>query len=405
MALPSEGAARGPGPVCGAPTTLITNRSPRAVRRPLTVAPSTVTCTCCALELSGIRCGRAGLVATDADQLTEEQIAEFKEAFSLFDKDGDGTITTKELGTVMRSLGQNPTEAELQDMINEVDADVSARVAQNWFKHFHSSNFDVKGQSCSGQAATGTQAPQTIEKPGLILNMLMLWYGGTGRHYSLRAFTAGQMYQFGSLLPTADETSKKLRGISGSGYLDNHRIMSIISGHRARRDARSHVLVHEFMSIYYALAGWSGNRERRDERTKRKREKERIPGERRPADGPYRPAAVFLFVIASLRRHPAGSPLVTAPTAKPRGSLTVRLTDGYLRPGRCHARIFLRRFEKGYVPARVVGRCAETGRGPRADRLGTDSRLFYIGRLSLAARTSRAAPPRGVSCGARGRPP
>ena len=42
-----------------------------------------------------------------ADQLTEEQIAEFKEAFSLFDKDGDGTITTKELGTVMRSLGQN----------------------------------------------------------------------------------------------------------------------------------------------------------------------------------------------------------------------------------------------------------------------------------------------------------
>ncbi|AEC09933.1 EF-hand domain [Arabidopsis suecica] len=70
-----------------------------------------------------------------ADQLTDDQISEFKEAFSLFDKDGDGMlhppfpsiivgcITTKELGTVMRSLGQNPTEAELQDMINEVDAD------------------------------------------------------------------------------------------------------------------------------------------------------------------------------------------------------------------------------------------------------------------------------------------
>uniref|UniRef100_A0AAQ4P6G4 Calmodulin 2a (phosphorylase kinase, delta) n=1 Tax=Gasterosteus aculeatus aculeatus TaxID=481459 RepID=A0AAQ4P6G4_GASAC len=55
----------------------------------------------------------------------QEQRVAFKEAFSLFDKDGDGTITTKELGTVMRSLGQNPTEAELQDMINEVDADVT----------------------------------------------------------------------------------------------------------------------------------------------------------------------------------------------------------------------------------------------------------------------------------------
>merc|ERR1712122_474547 len=63
-----------------------------------------------------------------ADQLTEEQIAEFKEAFSLFDKDGDGTITTKELGTVMRSLGQTPTEAELHDMINEVDNDGSGTI-------------------------------------------------------------------------------------------------------------------------------------------------------------------------------------------------------------------------------------------------------------------------------------
>ncbi|XP_037676878.1 calmodulin-A-like, partial [Choloepus didactylus] len=52
-----------------------------------------------------------------------EQIAEFKEAFSLFNKDGDGTITTKGLGTVLRSLCGNPAGAELQDVINEMDAD------------------------------------------------------------------------------------------------------------------------------------------------------------------------------------------------------------------------------------------------------------------------------------------
>ena len=48
---------------------------------------------------------------------------EFKEAFELFDKDGDGRITCHELGIVMRSLGQQPTESELIDMVNEIDED------------------------------------------------------------------------------------------------------------------------------------------------------------------------------------------------------------------------------------------------------------------------------------------
>lgn len=69
-------------------------------------------------------CRREAWNATNqADQLTEQQISAFKEAFSLFDKDSDGKITTKELGVVMRSLGQNPSESELSDMINEVDVD------------------------------------------------------------------------------------------------------------------------------------------------------------------------------------------------------------------------------------------------------------------------------------------
>ena len=50
-------------------------------------------------------------------------ITELREAFSLFDKDGDQTISASELGAVMKSLGQNPTQAELEDMINEVDTD------------------------------------------------------------------------------------------------------------------------------------------------------------------------------------------------------------------------------------------------------------------------------------------
>jgi Ca2+-binding protein (EF-Hand superfamily) len=59
---------------------------------------------------------------------TEDQKKEFKEAFSLFDTDKDGFITSKELGDLMKKLGLNPTEAELQDMINEIDYDGSGTI-------------------------------------------------------------------------------------------------------------------------------------------------------------------------------------------------------------------------------------------------------------------------------------
>ncbi|WAR25817.1 CALM-like protein [Mya arenaria] len=55
-------------------------------------------------------------------------VKEFREIFRLFDSDGDGTITTKELGTVMRSLGQNPSQEELRRMVKIVDADGNGEV-------------------------------------------------------------------------------------------------------------------------------------------------------------------------------------------------------------------------------------------------------------------------------------
>lgn len=62
------------------------------------------------------------------DQLSEDQINECRETFKMFDKDGDGTISAKELGIVMRQLGLNPTEDELLEMIQEVDEDGNGEI-------------------------------------------------------------------------------------------------------------------------------------------------------------------------------------------------------------------------------------------------------------------------------------
>ena len=60
-----------------------------------------------------------------ANNLTERQVAEFKKAFLLLDKDGDAAITRKELDTILRTFGENPTENELREMINEADCNGS----------------------------------------------------------------------------------------------------------------------------------------------------------------------------------------------------------------------------------------------------------------------------------------
>ncbi|CAA0836719.1 40S ribosomal protein S13-2 [Striga hermonthica] len=51
--------------------------------------------------------------------LSDDQVSSMKEAFTLFDTDGDGKIAPSELGILMRSLGGNPTQAQLKSIIAE----------------------------------------------------------------------------------------------------------------------------------------------------------------------------------------------------------------------------------------------------------------------------------------------
>lgn len=50
--------------------------------------------------------------------LNEEEISKYKKAFKLVDQDNDDKIEAKEFENVLISLGKNPTNAELQEIIN-----------------------------------------------------------------------------------------------------------------------------------------------------------------------------------------------------------------------------------------------------------------------------------------------
>lgn len=47
-------------------------------------------------------------------KLTDDEVLEYREAFTLFDKDEDGLVTVKDLGTVFRCLGRYPTQTEIR---------------------------------------------------------------------------------------------------------------------------------------------------------------------------------------------------------------------------------------------------------------------------------------------------
>ena len=65
-----------------------------------------------------------------ADTDTEEEI---REAFKVFDKDGNGFISAAELRHVMTNLGEKLSDEEVDEMIREADVDGDGQVNYDEF--------------------------------------------------------------------------------------------------------------------------------------------------------------------------------------------------------------------------------------------------------------------------------
>jgi Ca2+-binding EF-hand superfamily protein len=55
----------------------------------------------------------------------QAQIQEFKEAFNMIDQDRDGFISKEDLHDTLASLGKNPSDAYLEEMINEATGPIN----------------------------------------------------------------------------------------------------------------------------------------------------------------------------------------------------------------------------------------------------------------------------------------
>lgn len=113
---------------------------------------------------------------TDTINMTEEssilerysdaQIREMREAFRLFDKDGDGSISTDELGTVMRNLGQFPSSDELSTMIKEIDIDGDGTFSFEEFVQVMANIGGISEQSVEDEEEELRQAFRVFDKSG-----------------------------------------------------------------------------------------------------------------------------------------------------------------------------------------------------------------------------------------------
>lgn len=85
--------------------------------------------------------------------ISNEQIKELRDAFHAQDPHDTGKINSRQLGNILRSLGQLPTEAELYDLVDDIDEEGDGEIKFAEFEAMMIKRLEALNKDESLQAA------------------------------------------------------------------------------------------------------------------------------------------------------------------------------------------------------------------------------------------------------------
>lgn len=148
------------------------------------------------------------------------QKKELEAAFRLFDTSGDGNIEASELKGLLQSMGQNVSNAEVTQLLNEMDADNSGSVSLEEFLTVMASEVDENAE----------EAP-TIQK--LADDMFAILDADESGVVSFKEFRHElQKLPTGMSDEEIDELLQEMFGGGGDSQIDKHEFMHFVASHK-----------------------------------------------------------------------------------------------------------------------------------------------------------------------------
>ncbi|KAG0579001.1 hypothetical protein KC19_4G065200 [Ceratodon purpureus] len=103
----------------------------------------------------------------DVGALPDHLVKDLREDFKMFDLNGDGKISRKELGKVLWSLGERLSDADVDQMIRDADANGDGEIDFEEFINLNANSADIQTATVSSDLEDGKPCASSLEMEAL----------------------------------------------------------------------------------------------------------------------------------------------------------------------------------------------------------------------------------------------